>query len=151
MSALTPESLRTSLNNLMDKLTLDKRKYTKTPQDHSRTRKLSFKTVITSILQMSGGSINHELLTYFDCSENTPTASAFVQQRSKILPDAFEALFHSFSEMNNPHKTYKDYRVLAVDGSDLHIPTSPKDTDSYFAKINEQGRKRYIQILSFTL
>ena len=63
MSALTPESLRSSLNNLIDKLTFDKHNYTRTPHDHTRTRKLSFKTVITSILQMSGGSINHELLT----------------------------------------------------------------------------------------
>lgn len=85
MSLLTPESLRTSLNNLIDKLTFDKNNYTRTPHDHTRTRKLSFKTVITSILQMSGGSINHELLTYFDCSEYTPTAAAFIQQRSKTL------------------------------------------------------------------
>lgn len=97
MSTLTPDSLRTSLNNLIDKLTSDKIKYIKNPQDHSRAGKLSFKTVITSILQMSGGSINHELLTYFNSSKNTPGASAFVQQRSKILPDAFEALFNSFS------------------------------------------------------
>jgi hypothetical protein len=97
MSTLAPDSLRTSLNNLIDKLTSDKGKYIKNPHDHSRTRKFSFKTVITSILQMSGGSINHELLTYFNSSKNTPSASAFVQQRSKILPNAFEALFNSFS------------------------------------------------------
>lgn len=138
MSALSPESLRASLNNLIDNLTFNKNNYTRTPHDHTRTRKLSFKTVITSILQMSGGSINHELLTYFDSSKDTPTAAAFVQQRSKILPDAFETLFHSFSEQNNPHKMYKNLRILAVDGSDLHIPTNPQDVDSYFAKINEQ-------------
>lgn len=138
MSKLTPESLRSSLNNLINQLTFDKSNYTRTSHDHIRTRKLSFKTVITSILQMSGGSINHELLTYFDCAEDTPTAAAFVQQRSKILPEAFETLFHSFSEINNPHKTYRNFRILAVDGSDLHIPTNPKDVDSYFAKTNEQ-------------
>lgn len=87
---------------------------------------------------MSGGSINHELLTCFDYAKDTPTAATFVQQQSKILPEAFESLFHSFSEINNPHKTYKYFRILAVDGSVLHIPTNPKDTDSYFAKINEQ-------------
>lgn len=138
MSTFTPKSLRTSLNNLIDKLTLDKSKYTKNPHDYTRIRKLSFKTVITSILQLTGGSINHELLTYFDYADNVPTAAAFVQQRSKILPEAFETLFHSFSETNNPHKTYKNLRILAVDGSDLHIPTNPKDIDSYFTKIGEQ-------------
>lgn len=149
MSTLTPDSLRTSLNNLIDKLTSDKIKYIKNPQDYSRTRKLSFKTVITSILQMSGGSINHELLTYFNSSKNTPSASAFVQQRSKILPDAFEALFNSFSKINNPHKTYKNYRVLAVDGSDLHIPTNSLDTDSYFAKVNNQRPYNLLHLNAF--
>ena len=98
---------------------------------------------------MSGGSINHELLTYFNSSKNTPSASAFVQQRSKILPDAFEALFNSFSKINNPHKTYKNYRVLAVDGSDLHIPTNSLDTDSYFAKVNNQRPYNLLHLNAF--
>lgn len=33
---------------------------------------------------------------------------------------------------------YNSVQKLAVDGSDLHIPTNPKDIDSYFAKTNEQ-------------
>lgn len=96
MSALTPELLRASLNNLICNLTFNKNNYTRKPHDHTRTRKLSFKTVVTSILQMSGGSINHELLTYFDNYEDTPTAAAFVQQRSKILPEALKHCFIPF-------------------------------------------------------
>lgn len=87
---------------------------------------------------MSGGSINNELLSFFNCSDTTPTAAAFVQQRSKILPTAFEDIFKFFTNSSNPNATYKSYRVLAVDGSDLHIPTNPKDKDSYFPRINDQ-------------
>lgn len=138
MPTRTPQSLRRSLTDLISKLASEKNQYTKRAQDHTRTRKLSFETVVTSILQMSGGSINRELLSYFKCSKETPTASAFVQQRSKILPDAFESLFHSFTKINNPQTGYKGYQVLAVDGSDLHVPTNPNDTESFFPRKNKQ-------------
>ena len=39
---------------------------------------------------MESGSITNELLNYFDISPETPTASAFVQQRNKLKPEAFE-------------------------------------------------------------
>ena len=87
---------------------------------------------------MSGGSINHELLQYYYNSENTPPAAAFVQQRSKNLPEAFESLFHSFVENTTQKLTFKGYRLFAIDGSDLHIPTNPTDKNSYFQKINDQ-------------
>ena len=138
MNTFTPSNLRKILNNLIDNLAMNKNDYVKNPTDHSRKRKLSFSDVINTILQMSGGSINHELLSYYNCAENTPTSAAFVQQRSKILPKAFESLFHSFVENTTQNLTYKGYRLFAVDGSDLHVPTNPNDPDSYFQKVNNQ-------------
>lgn len=138
MKYLKPNTLRRNLFDSIDQILLNKASYVKNPTDHSRTRKLSFKTIINSILQMSGGSINNELLSFFNCSDTTPTAAAFVQQRSKILPTAFEDIFKSFTNSSNPNVTYKSYRVLAIDGSDLHVPTNPKDKDSYFPRINDQ-------------
>ena len=138
MKYLKPNTLRRNLFDSIDQILLNKASYVKNPTDHSRTRKLSFKAVINSILQMSGGSINNELLSFFNCSDTTPTAAAFVQQRSKILPTAFEDIFKSFTNSSNPNATYKSYRVLAIDGSDLHVPTNPKDKDSYFPRINDQ-------------
>ena len=136
MKYLKPNTLRRNLFDSIDQILLNKASYVKNPTDHSRTRKLSFKTIINSILQMSGGSINNELLSFFNCSDTTP--AAFVQQRSKILPTAFEDIFKSFTNSSNPNATYKSYRVLAIDGSDLHVPTNPKDKDSYFPRINDQ-------------
>lgn len=138
MKYLKPNTLRRNLFDSIDQILLNKASYVKNPTDHSRTRKLSFKTIINSILQMSGGSINNELLYFFNSSDTTPTAAAFVQQRSKILPTAFEDIFKSFTNSSNPNVTYKSYRVLAIDGSDLHVPTNPKDKDSYFPRINDQ-------------
>lgn len=138
MNTFTPNNLRMILSNLIDDLVINKNYYVRNPQDHSRRRKLSFADVINIILQMSGGSINHELLSFYNCTEKTPTSAAFVQQRSKILPEAFESLFHSFVKKTNRCLTYKDYRLFAIDGSDLHIPTNPNDLDSYFPRINDQ-------------
>ena len=107
MKYLKPNTLRRNLFDSIDQILLNKASYVKNPTDHSRTRKLSFKTIINSILQMSGGSINNELLSFFNCSDTTPTAAAFVQQRSKILPTAFEDIFKFFTNSSNPNATYK--------------------------------------------
>lgn len=34
--------------------------------------------------------------------------------------------------------TYRQYRLLAIDGSDVQIPTNPDDPDSYFPGTNDQ-------------
>ncbi|SFO00651.1 hypothetical protein SAMN04487831_1111, partial [Pseudobutyrivibrio sp. UC1225] len=61
MKYLKPNTLRRNLFDSIDQILLNKASYVKNPTDHSRTRKLSFKAIINSILQMSGGSINNEL------------------------------------------------------------------------------------------
>jgi hypothetical protein len=38
-----------------------------------------------------------ELLNLFNSSPNVPTSAALVQQRSKLLPSAFEKIFHDFT------------------------------------------------------
>ena len=57
--------------------------------DFIRSRKLDFKTTISSILCMENGSLKDELYKFFDYSLTTPTSSAFVQSRSKIKMEAF--------------------------------------------------------------
>ncbi|MFD1908842.1 transposase [Paenibacillus rhizoplanae] len=55
----------------------------------------------------------------------------FVQQRNKILPSAVESLFHTFTASQTEFKDYRGYRLLAIDGSDLHIATDPTDPLTY--------------------
>ena len=110
-------------------------------QDFTRKSKLGFEKTISILLAMEGRSIRNELLEYFNCSENTPSASAFIQCRNKLLPEAMETIFHRFAESFGAERTYKGYRLLAVDGSDIHIPTNPDDEDSFFPSKN--GSKVY--------
>lgn len=107
--------------------------YSRRPgQDFTRKSKLGFEKTISILLAMEGRSVHNELLEQYNCSESTPSASAFVQCRSKLLPEAVETLFRRFAESYGAERTYKGYRLLAVDGSDIHIPTNPSDLNSYF-------------------
>ncbi len=82
---------------------------------------------------MGSGSLTNELLDLFGASADTPTSSAFVQQRKKIKPEAFKNIFDGFSSkfMANFNE---DMPILAVDGSDVHILTNPDDLNSSIPK-----------------
>ncbi|SEW43065.1 IS4 family transposase [[Clostridium] fimetarium] len=107
--------------------------FTKTPEsDFSRKRKLDFETFFNFFLSMEGKSIGVELLEHFNFSPETATVSAFNQQRSKILPEAFEYLFHEVSGQIYKPKRYDEYSLIACDGSDLNIARNSKDSTTYF-------------------
>ena len=105
----------------------------------TRDRKLPFPKVISCLLSMEGGSLTSELLKYFGCSANISSSSAFVQQRSKISEEAFPMLFSLFVKNTDCPKLYKGFRLIAADGSDIHIPTNPSHPDSYFPGVNGQA------------
>jgi hypothetical protein len=107
--------------------------YVKNPEkDFTRKKKLPFETVMQLLISMGGNSLYKELLESQGYDANTATTSAFVQQRNKILPSAVEFLFHKFTQSHTDFKRYRGYRLLAIDGSDLHFATDPMDTDTYF-------------------
>ena len=87
---------------------------------------------------MEGGSLTNELMKRFGCQADLVSASAYVQQRGKILPEAFETIFRLFTETFEAGPLYKGYRLLSVDGSDIQIPTNPQDPESYFPGANGQ-------------
>jgi hypothetical protein len=99
--------------------------------DFSRNRKLSFETTLKIILSLGGQSLASELLTHFNFTLQTPTVSAFVQARNKIKLQAFEQLFYSTVPNEKQPKTFKGYRILAHDGSDINIPYDEEDIESH--------------------
>ncbi|MCX4324964.1 MAG: hypothetical protein OSJ59_18645, partial [Lachnospiraceae bacterium] len=80
-------------------------------RDFTRPRTLTFETVISLLLTMSENSIGKILIGRFQNSEKTPSASAFVQQRQKLLPAALETLFHRFTVLLRPEKTFYGCRL----------------------------------------
>ena len=107
--------------------------FSKKPEiDFSRNRKNNFESTILFLLSLESGSLKKELLEFFHFSMDTPSTSAFSQQRNKLLPETLQFLFYEFNARFSFKKTYKGYRLLACDGSDLNIPYNPNDADTYF-------------------
>lgn len=106
----------------------------------TRDRLLTFDTVIKNIIYMEAGSLKDELLKLYNYSYLTPTASAFVQARNKIKHDAFMSIFNIFNQKTQIAKKYKDYRLLAIDGSVLPIDNSFFDVDTTVLKCNQTNK-----------
>lgn len=134
------ELIKNKLENVLDNIEKDYQLFVKNPEkDFSRKRKLSFKEVLKMILSLEGNSLNHELLKYFSFDSEHPTTSAFVQQRDKILPEAFETIFRDFTDSLDKPKKYKGHRLLAADGTCLSIAYNPKDEKTYIPNGNVKG------------
>ena len=139
---MTIRRVKRTLADSIKKLAAEKQKFSRNPgKDNTRNRKLPFEKVVAAILSFQGGTLNRELMDFFDLNSASPTTSAFVQQRAKILPAAFESLFHHFTDRICEQKTYNGYRLFAVDGSDLQIAANPQDADSFYPGAN--GQKSY--------
>lgn len=110
----------------------------KPDKDFCRDRKLPFETMLYSILSLGSKDLKCEIMDQFGIQADIPSVSAFVQQRSKISSFAFETLFRNFVRSAYKPDLYKGYRLLAVDGSDLHVPTNPQEKRSYYPGANGQ-------------
>ncbi|NJC24526.1 transposase [Neolewinella antarctica] len=78
------------------------------------------------ILGLLRKSLDLELYDYFDRLRTAPvTKSALVQRRQLVKPVFFRDLFLSITDSfyhRFSHKTWKNYRVMAVDGSGHRLP-----------------------------
>lgn len=138
---MKPIYIKKLLISEINKVASEPHNYCTNPDtDFTRNRKLSMEKMLQGIIGMESKSLTNELLDLFDASAETPSASAFIQQRDKIRPIAFESIFKNFSKklMNSFDN---DILVFAIDGSDIQIPTNPTDTESYIAGTN--GHKGY--------
>jgi len=102
--------------------------------------------MIEIILSMGGGTLSDELLEYFHFDQDTVTTPAFTQQRDKIRANVFYVLLHELTNSFSHYKTFKGYRLLAVDGSALHIPRNSKDQDTHFKSTPTSGGFNLIHI-----
>ena len=78
-------------------------------KDFTRKRKHLFGSTLFNVLLLESGSLKDEMFKLFGYKLDTPTASSFVQARSKIRPDAFHTLFDMFNE-----RTQKSSAIKAI-------------------------------------
>ena len=83
-------------------------------------RKLDFQKMMQLIISMESGSLNHELLKFFDYDSSVPTGSAFYQQRSKLSISAFRHLLKEFNLKFPLDKLRGKYYLIACDGCLLY-------------------------------
>lgn len=125
-------TLRERLFSIIRRLGEEPERYARKPgRDFTRKRTLPPAVLIYLIVTMDEKSIWKGLLGHFRKRIDTPSASAFIQQRQKLLPSALEDMFHHFSDHLRPQKKFQGYRLLAVDGSSLKSGAYPADQDAY--------------------
>ena len=97
--------------------------------DMTRHRYCDFKNTILATLSFSMNRSNTELLNYFGFnSKHIPSKSAFTQQRKKFKSNLYPHLLSAFNKAASLTKTFKGFHLVAVDGSDINLPTDKNDT-----------------------
>ena len=125
------QKLKKSLLSEIDNLNFCRGDFYHTPnKDFTRHRKVTFDAILKAVLSFEGKSLTNELYDIFGFNAETLSASAFVQQRSKIKSEAFYKLFKKFTDTNSPVKLFQGYRLIAVDGSDINTPKNKDDVES---------------------
>ncbi len=141
------KKLRDKLNAIIAEMAQNHYTWVKNPHsDFIRNRKITFTNLIHILLSAGGNSLNKELFDYFKPTDTSVTASAFVQQRSKLLPQTLDYLFHKFNSVCNDDKLYRGYRLLAVDGSVMNYACS-KGTDTLIHKSVTRGNQYHVNAL----
>lgn len=120
--------------------------------DHffTRKRKLGFKEVVTNLMSFSRTSVQTELDRFSKSLFHNANCfdliskSAFTQARKKVSDDVFKDLANqqlSYFKKHAPHqRTWKGYRVVAIDGSLLNLPHAD-DIEKEFGSVSNQHDK----------
>lgn len=131
MNSISPaEIVNNRFNQIVSSVTGNIQCYCSDPAaDFTRNRLLTAEKLIKQLVFSESKSIPSELCSFF--SENVPSASAFCQQRAKLLPEALRRVFLQTADAcMDALKTYDGWSLIACDGSSVNIPDNPNDTDT---------------------
>ena len=128
-----PQKVKSALWAIVDNMACNIAQFVKNPgKDFTRDRKLGFVQLIRFLLCMESGCINHELLKYFYfLPDEVPTASAFIQQRAKLLPETFRHILRQFNLSFPAKGLMGKYSLIAADGCEFNIARNPQDPSTF--------------------
>ena len=128
-----PQKVKSTLWAIVDSMACNTARFVKNPgKDFTRNRKLGFVQLIHFFLCMESGCIGHELLKYFYfLPDEVPAASAFVQQRAKLLPETFRHILSQFNLRFPPKRLMGRYSLIAADGCEFNIARNPQDPSTF--------------------
>lgn len=103
-----------------------------------RNRKMPPEDLTFSMINRKGLTLKLELRGYMNISHPGVkiTKAGYLKQRMKLNPEAFVDLyqFHNrnfYQDSETELYTYNGFLVLAADGSDINIPTTPETLEIY--------------------
>ena len=128
-----PQKVKSTLWAVVDAMACNTSLFVKNPgKDFTRDRKLGFVQLIRFFLCMGSGCINHELLKYFYfLPDEVPTASAFIRQRAKLLPETFHHILTQFNLRFPTKGLWGRYSLIAADGCEFNIARNPQDPSTF--------------------
>ena len=104
--------------------------------DFTSSRKVTFFDMMWFLIFIGANSMSEEIRRAFNYKNfSFISEAAIFKSRSKIKISAFKYLLKKFNDSIENLKTYRGYRVVAVDGSDF---SSPYDAKSEFATVTNQ-------------
>jgi hypothetical protein len=128
-----PQKVKSTLWAIVDAMACNKAQFVRNPgKDFTRGRKLGFIQLIHFFLCMESGCISHELLKYFYfLPDEVTTASAFIQQRAKLLPETFRHILRQFNLRFPAKGLMGQYSLIAADGCEFNIARNPRDPSTF--------------------
>lgn len=138
---LKPSNAKARLNYVISDIASHPEEFVINPdKDMTRNRKCGIESTIKLVLSMNGHSLNTEIYNFFNHKkEAMPTKSAVVQQRHKINDKLFPSIFNRFNESVPFKKLFKNYHLLAIDGSDVNIVTNCDDYEYRVKQARSNG------------
>ena len=138
-----PSEVKQTLDNIINDIANVAWLYSSRPgHAFTRTGKLGFAKTMELVIAMEGGTLSDEIMEYFNYDLNSPTPSAFVQQRSMLKLEAFQYLFKEFTNHYHSPKYKNGYSILAADGTKVVYATNPANVDDY-VKPDKEGERGY--------
>lgn len=119
------DKIKTAFTDSINQVVSNISQYVITPgKNFTRSRKMGADKLITYLVSCGSSSTKIELVDFFGFQADSPSASAFNQQRAKLRPEALETFFHYFNSAVLAD-TEPGYRFLAADGSTFTFFSTP--------------------------
>lgn len=111
--------------------------------DFTRNRVLCFQRLVSFIINLARKSLKLELNSFTkNLNIEDITTQAFSKARKKLNPIVFKLLNNKLIEefySDNEFKLFEGYRLLAIDGSKLQLPSSDEIIKEYGCTKNNYG------------
>jgi len=119
------------------------------PKALIRHRKMPVEDLLYSMINRKGLTLSLELRNYMNISHPGTQISkpGYLKQRMKLNPEAFRYLYqyhnrNFYTDLETEADTYKGYLLLAVDGSNVNVPTNAETLEKYGTSSRDRTKRQ---------